>query len=188
LTRPGLLEECLYRPSDEEWVTAALELRRWIRRCQPETWAEAADAAQDAVLKFLESDHGLGYNPAIAPLHRFLCGIAKNVMKEQRKSCKRRAESNSQIESQKPGSVDPQSQYAAGIFIDQLKKVITSDHGASGLTPIISAMEQSYDEVNVNQSIADARNVSVDYVINEKKRLRRFGKALRTVRKHEPPG
>jgi DNA-directed RNA polymerase specialized sigma24 family protein len=178
----------LYRPSEEEWVTTALELRRWIKRCQPETWAEAADAAQDAVLKFLESDHGLGYNPAIAPLHRFLCGIAKNLMKEQRKRCKRRAENNSQIESQKTSSVDPQSQYAAGIFIDQLKKVITSNDAASGLSPVISAMEECYDEANVNQSIANARNMSVDCVVNDKKRLRRSGKALRTVQKHEPPG
>jgi DNA-directed RNA polymerase specialized sigma24 family protein len=178
----------LYRPSEEEWVTTALELRRWIKRCPPEAWAEAGDAAQDAVLKFLESDHGLGYNPAIAPLHRFLCGIAKFLMKEQRKTGIRRAENNSQIESQKTGSVDPQSQYAAEIFIDQLKKAITSNDAASGLSPIISAMEECHDEANVNQSIANARNVSVESVVNDKKRLRRFGKALRTVPKQEPPG
>jgi len=178
----------LYRPSEEEWVTAAVELRRWIRRCQPETWAEAADAAQDAVLRFLESDHGLGYDPSIAPLHRFLCGIAKNLMKDQRKTCKRRAENNSQIESQMASSVDPQSQYAAGIFIDQLKHAITSADAASGLSSVISAMEECFDEANVNQSIASARNVTVDRVVNDRKRLRRFGKALRTVKKHEPQG
>ena len=177
----------MYRPSEEEWVTTALELRRWIRRCGPETWAEAADAAQDAVLKFLESDHRLGYNPAIAPLHRFLCGIAKNMMKEQRKTAIRRAESNSQIESQKTGSVDPQSQYAAGIFIDQLKKVVTSNDAVSELGRVISAMEEYYDEANVNQQIANAHHVSVESVVNEKKKLRRFGNALRTVQKHEPP-
>jgi hypothetical protein len=35
----------------------------------------------------------------------------------------------------------------------------------------------------VNQSIANARNVSVGSVVNDKKRLRRFGNALRTARK-----
>jgi hypothetical protein len=177
----------LYRPSEEEWVVTALELRRWIKRCEPEAWAEAADAAQDAVLKFLESDQGLGYNPAIAPLHRFLCGIAKNLMKEQRKTAKRRAENNSQVESQRTGNVDPGPQYAATIFIDQLKKLIASNGVASSLGPVISAMAEYYDAANINQRIADARNVTVDCVVNDKKRLRRFGKALRTVQKHGPP-
>ena len=177
----------MYRPSEEEWIATALELRRWIKRCEPEAWAEAADAAQDAVLKFLESDHGLGYNPAIAPLHRFLCGIAKNLMKEQRKTAKRRAENNSQIESQRISSVDPRSQYAAGIFIDQLKKLITSHDAVSRLGRVMSAIEECYDEANINQRIADARNITVDCVVNDKKRLRRFGKALQTVQKHEPP-
>src|SRR5579862_7806794 len=97
----------MYRPSEEDWIAAALGLRRWMRSCPPETWVEAADAAQDAVLKYLESDHGLGYNPTTAPLDRFLCGIARNLMKEQRKTAIRRAESNSQIESTKPAAVDP---------------------------------------------------------------------------------
>jgi hypothetical protein len=180
------LEGCLYRPSEEEWVTTALELRRWIRRCAPEAWAEAADAAQEAVLKFLQSEHGLGYNPAVAPLNRFLCGIAKNLMREQRKTAKRRAENNSQTESRKTTSVDPRPQYTAGIFIDQLKGAIPPND-ASGLRPVLSAMEEFCGEVNINQEIADARNVSVDRVINDKKRLRRFGKALGTVQKHEPP-
>jgi DNA-directed RNA polymerase specialized sigma24 family protein len=175
----------LYRPSEEEWVATAVELRRWIRRADPGAWAEAADAAQDAVLKFLESDHGLGYNPAIAPLHRFLCGIAKNLMKEQRKTAKRRAENNSQIESLKAGSVDPRSQYAAGIFVGQIKKEIESNDAASGLGPVLSAMEECCDEANVNQEIARTRNVSVDRVVTDKKRLRRFGKALVRVVKRE---
>jgi len=177
----------LYRPSEEEWVATAVELRRWIKRAEPGTWAEAADAAQDAVLKFLESNHGLGYNPAIAPLHRFLSGIAKNLMREQRKTAKRRAKSNSQIESQKAASVDPRSQYAAGIFVDQLKQKVESSDAASGLSPIFSAIEDCYEETNINQQIADARNVSVERVVTDKKRLRRFGKALGMVQKHEPP-
>jgi hypothetical protein len=83
--------------------------------------------------------------------------------------------------------VDPQAQYAAGIFIDQLKRVVTSSDAVSELSRVISAMEEYYDEANVNQQIANARNVSVDSVVNEKKKLRRFGNALRTVQKHEPP-
>ena len=162
-----------------------MELRRWIRRCPTEAWAEAADAAQDAVLKFLESEHGLGYNPALAPLHRFLCGIAKNLMKEQRKTAKRRAENNSKVDLQKANSVDPRSQYTAGIFVDQLKKAVTSQETA-GLSSVVSGMEEFCDDANINQRMANARNVSVDCVINDKKRLRRFGKALQTVKKHEP--
>ena len=46
---------------------------------------------------------------------------------------------------------------------------------------------RSDDEANVSQSIATARHVSVDAVVNDKKRLRRFGKALFRVQKHEPP-
>jgi hypothetical protein len=106
-------------------------------------------------------------------------------MKEQRKTAKRRAENNSQIESVKTSSVDPRSQYAAGIFVDQLKKEIESSDSASGLKPLLSAMEECCDEANVNQQIANRRNVSVDRVVTDKKRLRRFGKALVRVVKRE---
>ena len=78
----------MYRPSEEEWACAAEILYRQIRTCTPE-WG---DAVQDAILKYLQSDTGLDYDPQRGALPTYLLGVARRLVLDGRKKQRRRAE------------------------------------------------------------------------------------------------
>jgi len=163
---------CLYRPSEEEWTCTAEILYRQIRTCTPE-WG---DAVQDAILKYLQSDTGLDYDPRRGPLPAFLLGVAGRLVLDGRKKEKRRAEIGERIKSTKKDAIDPRSQYDAGLYVEQIKDELRTSDADPELSQAISGIEACGDEPDENQQIADRFNTTVGRVNNWKKKLRRFGK------------
>src|SRR5215467_16333361 len=106
---------CLYRPSEEEWIRTAEVLYRQTRTCTPE-WG---DAVQDAILKYLQSDTGLDYDPQRGALPTYLLGVARRLVLDGQKKQRRRAEIGGRIESTKTEAVDPRPQYDSVLYADQ---------------------------------------------------------------------
>jgi hypothetical protein len=162
----------LYRPSEEEWTSTAEILYRQIRTCAPE-WA---DAVQDAILKYFQSDTGLDYDPQHGPLPAYLLGVARRLVLDGRKKKKRRAEISGRIESTKKEAIDPRSQYDAVLYAGQIKDKLRASDADPELSQAISGIEACGDEPDENQQIADRFKTTVGRVNNWKKKLRRFGK------------
>ena len=147
-------------------------LYRQIRTCTPE-WG---DAVQDAILKYLQSDTGLDYDPQRGPLPAYLLGVARRLVLDGRKKEKRRAEIVERIESTKTEAIDPRSQYESVLYVDQIKDELRASDADPELSQAISGIEACGDEPDENQQIAHRFNTTVSRVNNWKKKLRRFGK------------
>ena len=162
----------MYRPSEEEWAYTAEILYRQIRTCTPE-WG---DAVQDAILKYLQSDTGLDYDPQRGALPTYLLGVARRLVLDGQKKQRRRAEIGGRIESTKTEAVDPRSQYDSVLYADQIKDQLRASDADPELSQAISGIEAYGDEPDENQRIADRFKTTVGRVNNWKKKLRRFGK------------
>jgi DNA-directed RNA polymerase specialized sigma24 family protein len=162
----------LYRPSEEEWTRAAGILYRQIQTSTPE-WG---DAVQDAIVKYFQSDTGLDYDPQRGPLAGYLLGVARRLVLDGRKTEKRRAEIGERLAAGKVEAIDPQPQYDAVLYVDQIKDQLKGADADPELRQAISGIEAFGDEPDENQQIADRFQTTVGRVNNWKKKLRRFGK------------
>jgi DNA-directed RNA polymerase specialized sigma24 family protein len=162
----------LYRPSNEEWTCTADILYKQIKTCTPE-WS---DAVQDAIVKYLQSDTGLDYDPERGPLAAYLLGVARWLVVDGRKKDKRRAELDKRVESTQTGTVDPRSQYDAVLYVEHIKDQIRASATDPELSQAVSGIEACGGEPDENQQIAGRFNTTVGRVNNWKKKLRRFGK------------
>src|SRR5215467_6017222 len=133
---------CLYRPSEEEWIRTAEVLYRQVRTCTPE-WG---DAVQDAILKYFQSDTGLDYNPQRGPLPAYLLGVARRLVLDGRRKEKRRAGIDERIKSTKTESIDPQTQYDAVLYVDEIKDELKASDADPELSQAIRGIEACGDE------------------------------------------
>lgn len=137
------------------------------------------NSVEDIVIQvlttFFEDPNGLGWNPEIGPLNRFLLGVAKNKTVDHIRRHHRIA-----------GSLDDPD-FVQGIHwvqatnkdqgIDELRAELNhAAMGDSSLEELLKAVSKVDGGHNINQQLAEALNTTTEDVVNRKKRLRRRAK------------
>ena len=163
-----------------DWADIYMKLLFVVSRCaaqMPDLFDgnSVEDIVTEVFSTFFEDPNGLGWNPEIGPLDRFLLGVAKNKTVDHIRRQRRIA-----------GSLDDPD-FVKRIHlmqatnkdqeIDELraefKKAAKGDPGLEELLRAIATVDGGH---NTNQQLAEALNTTPQDIVNRKKRLIRRAK------------
>jgi hypothetical protein len=163
-------------PADISWESLSARLlltARLFVSLRP-GFIEAKDLVQIALLRYLASPIGLGYDPERGELYNFLCGVMKKILLEEGRRQRFIEGSLDDPDFARTHSLTKERalDYERRLLLENIRRELEPDH-LELLKAIERALEESTDKSRINKKIAAQRGTPVQQVVNDRKRLRR---------------